>query len=490
VLISAKVAPEFREYERANTTVMSAYVAPRMDQYLGQLAGSLADGGFAGNFFMMQSNGGVIPPETVRDLAINTFLSGPAAGVIGASHLAGRNGAKSRLVTFDMGGTSTDVSLVDEGMAAMVPQIEIDGLPVRMPTIDITTVGAGGGSIAWVDRGGMLQVGPQSAGADPGPACYGRGGQQATVTDANVVLGIIRASQRIGTRITIDGEAAEAAVARVADVIGLDVLNTAEAIIKIADAHMIDAIRLVTTERGLDPRDHALVAFGGAGPLHAARLASALGMRRVIVPLNAGLVSAYGLVVAPLKRQVTMTAVRSLATMSEDDIRQRLRALEQGLLTEFVGRYGLAAEAIELTWELDLRYAGQGFELTLPVDQDKAHPSVVAERFHAAHERRYGHARLHDPVDAVTWRVTAQVHRTDVDVPLTQSPSKAAGEGTSRVYWDGRWVDAVFVTREGMAPGEVAHGPQVIEESTSATFVPPGWRAAIHSTGNLLLEEA
>lgn len=490
ILISAKVAPEFREYERASTSVMSAYVAPRVAQYLGQLATSLAGNGFTGNFFMMQSNGGVIPTETVRDLAINTFLSGPAAGVMGASHLAASEVDGHSLVTFDMGGTSTDVSLVHGGAAAMVPQIEIGGLPVRMSTIDITTVGAGGGSIAGVDRGGMLHVGPQSAGADPGPACYGWNGTEATVTDANVVLGIIRASQRIGTRIRVDGQAAEAAVARVADALGLGILDTAEAILKIADAHMIDAIRLVTTERGLDPRDHALVAFGGAGPLHAARLASALGMKRVIVPLNAGLVSAFGLVVAPLKRQVTMTAVRSLEKLSTEDICRHLGTLEESLLTEFVEQYHLDPDSLQIMWELDLRYAGQGFELTLPVDREEAHPASIVANFHVAHQQRYGHARPHDPVDAVTWRVTAQVNRKDGDLRPGTEAATVGSAGESSVYWDKHWISARFVARATMAAGTIENGPLVIEESTSATFVPPGWAAHIRPSGNLLLEGA
>lgn len=490
ILVSSKVAPEFREYERANTTVMSAYVAPRMAHYLGQLNASLAANGFSGNFFMMQSNGGVIPPGAVRDLAINTFLSGPAAGVMGASHLAHYGDDGQGLVTFDMGGTSTDVSLVHDGAVAMVPQIEIAGLPVRMSTIDITTVGAGGGSIAWVDRGGMLHVGPQSAGADPGPACYGWGGTQATVTDANVVLGIIRASQQIGSRIRIDGEAAEDAVAGVASTLGLGVLDTAEAILKIADAHMIDAIRLVTTERGLDPRDHALVAFGGAGPLHAARLASVLGIGRVIVPLNAGLVSAFGLMVAPLKRQLTLTAVRPLERLSTDEICGQLGSLEANLRSEFVDQYHLGPDSIEYIWELDMRYRGQGFELTLPIERGYVEPQSIVAEFHAAHERRYGHSRPEDHVDVVTWRVTAQMARKDAVLRSAGAAATDVSSRESRVYWGNEWIHARFLARGAMEVDRSEQGPLVIEEATSATFVPPGWSAHVHSSGNLLLEEA
>lgn len=489
ILVSSKVAPEFREYERASTTVMSAYVAPRVASYLGQLKASLAAHDFSGNFFMMQSNGGVIPPGAVQEMAINTFLSGPAAGVIGASDLALTGEDGEDLVTFDMGGTSTDVSLVRGGAAAMVPQIAIDGLPVRMSTVDITTVGAGGGSIAWVDRGGMLHVGPQSAGADPGPACYGWGGIDATVTDANVVLGIIRASQMIGARIHVDGEAANAAVARVADQLGLTVLDAAEAILKIADAHMIDAIRLVTTERGFDPRAHALVAFGGAGPLHAARLASVLGIARVIVPLHAGLVSAYGLMVAPLKRQVTTTAVRALEKLSSADVGGRLGKLEQSLLQEFTEQYSLDSDSIRLSWELDMRYRGQGFELTLPVDRERLQLEVITAGFHVAHEQRYGHARPHDAVDVVTWRVTAEVVRERVELERADRAAGAAQPAESPVYWGQAWITARFQDRATMSRGGNASGPLVIEEPTSATFVPPGWLARVDSSGNLLLEE-
>ena len=268
------------------------------------------------------------------------------------------------------------------------------------------------------------------------------------------------------------------------------VLDTAEAILRIADAHMIDAIRLVTTERGIDPRDHALVAYGGAGPLHAARLASALGIGRVIVPLNAGLVSAFGLIVAPLKKQVTMTAVRSLEKMSADDIRRRLGALQESLVREFVEQYRLDPDSLRIVWELDLRYAGQGFELTLPVDRDEAYPETIAAAFHVAHQKRYGHARPQEPVDAVTWRVTVRVTREGVDVRLNTKAATSGSFGESRVYWDKHWISARFVPRETMEEDALENGPLVIEEATSATFVPPGWAAELHPSGSLVLEGA
>ena len=289
------MAREFREFERASTTLLSAYVQPVIDGYLHRFESKLAESGFTGRFTVMQSNGGRLPAAAMRQSAITALYSGPAAGVVGATRQAARSGFRD-LITFDMGGTSTDVCLVQDGRPSLASESEIDGLPIRTPVLDIVSVGAGGGSIVWVDDGGMLRVGPQSAGADPGPACYGKGGTAPATTDAHIVIGTIRPGAFLGGRMSLDGDAARRAFEPLATRFDLSVEQAAASALQLADANIVRAIQLVSTERGRDPRDYALVPFGGAGPLHAARIAEELGIGTIVVPPNAGVISAYGLV--------------------------------------------------------------------------------------------------------------------------------------------------------------------------------------------------
>ena len=336
VACSSAVTREFREYERASTTTLSAYVQPVINRYLERFEDRLGSHGFRGRFSVMQSNGGRLPADGMRRNAITALLSGPAAGVTGAIRQAGRSGYRN-LVTFDMGGTSTDVCLVTGGRPDLTAEFALDGLPVRTPIIDINTVGAGGGSIIWIDDGGMLRAGPVSAGADPGPACYGRGGTRPTVTDAHVIRGTLKPESFLGGRMRIDSDAAREAFRPLGEALGMSLEGISDAAIRVADASIVRAMQIVSTERGKDPRDYALVAFGGAGPLHAARVAEDLGMATVIVPPNAGVLSAYGLLAADYQQFDSVTRKmrldeRAPAAIAEIHEHMRKRAVERFVL--------------------------------------------------------------------------------------------------------------------------------------------------------------
>ena len=306
VTLSSEVTREFREFERASTTTLSAYVQPVVDHYIGRFSARLAENRFEGRFSVMQSNGGRLPAENMRRNAIMALLSGPAAGVVGAARQAQRSGLEN-LITLDMGGTSTDVCLVEDGNPEITNEFQIDNLPIRTPVLDINTVGAGGGSLIWIDEGGMLRAGPESAGADPGPACYGRGGTQPTITDAHVVRNTIRREAFLGGKMDIDPDAAEESFRALAGRLGMSVQEIADSAIRVANANIIRAIQIITTQRGKDPRDYAMVAFGGAGPLHAAQVADDLGVHTILVPPNAGVISAFGLLAADYIHYESMT---------------------------------------------------------------------------------------------------------------------------------------------------------------------------------------
>ncbi|MEM1316191.1 MAG: hydantoinase/oxoprolinase family protein, partial [Pseudomonadota bacterium] len=367
VTCSCDVSREFREYERASTTALAAYVQPVIAGYLRRLAATLEAGGFAGRFSIMQSNGGRMPAEAMARNAISALFSGPAAGVVGALGLARRSGFQD-IITLDMGGTSTDVSLIAGGAPDLAPQTEIDGLPVRTPVIDIATVGAGGGSIGWVDDGGLLRVGPRSAGADPGPASYGRGGTEATVTDAHLVRGTLQAGSFLGGTMQVDVAAAEAALRPLAERLSLGLEALADSVIRIAESNIVRAIQQVSTERGRDPRDFALVAFGGAGPLHAARVAEELGIDVVVAPPNAGVLSAAGLLMSDHVHYVARTERTRLGDGALEAVTRILGALQEeasAYLREAGVEGALAFQPI-----LEMRYVGQAFEVSVPVEGD------------------------------------------------------------------------------------------------------------------------
>ena len=478
--LSSEVLPEFREYERASTVVMSAYVRPVMERYLGGLRRSLHERGFSGSLSVMQSSGGVLPAEAAGRQAIRTLLSGPAAGVIGAATIA-RAAGLGDVITIDMGGTSTDVALLRDGRPLMTRESKIDRLPLGVPMIDITTVGAGGGSIARVDSGGLLDVGPGSAGADPGPACYGRGGSEPTVTDASVVLGLLRPEHFLGGEMRLEPELARDAVASLG--LSASVEDAAAQIVRVVDANMTQAIRLVSTERGIDPAGYTLVPYGGAGPLHACRLAEALGMRRVLVPPFPGLTSAYGLLVAELVVDVAQTDI-----VSDPDraaIEAQFGVLEERLQAA-IREQKLPADDWSVEASIDMRYRGQAYELVVPVERPVSDSSAITARFHALHGLRYGVSRPNDAVQAVTWRLRASHPVPNLPLPGPPADGQPIVEQTEVTLVTGP-ATVPFYNRPTLPLAFTARGPCVIEEPTATTFVPDGWAFEVDERGCLLV---
>lgn len=484
--VSSEIAPEFREYERASTTAMSAYLGPRISRYLAQLHTGLQERKFGGRFLVMKSAGGLqhVGHGPVRP--VEMLESGPAAGASGAAGIAAQAGLRS-VITFDMGGTSTDIAVVDGGELRYTSETIIDGLPVRSPTADISSVGAGGGSVAWMDSGALLQVGPASAGADPGPACYGRGGTCATVTDAHVVRGVIRPSSFIGGEWQLDTVAAERVVGELAEQLKITVTEAAAAIVRIADENTINAIRIVTMERGLDPRDYAIVAYGGAGPLHAARVAQELGCTEVLVPPSAGMISAFGLLVAPLQAVRTATRIRAASSWEPGELEGLYTDLEESVRQELLAM-GASADSVRLTRILEGRYVGQAYELSIPAGKPIDIHRLVAA-FHQAHEDRYARSRRFEPVEFVSYRVRGECPRDFADLAtMTHSGSTTHGQAvTAPITEDGRQVTATFVHRSRLRPGDQMAGPVVIEESTSACYAPGGWSVRVDDFSNLRL---
>jgi N-methylhydantoinase A len=519
VSLSSEILPEFREFERTATTVLNAYVSPLMARYLDALEMGLARRQIANSkwqigksangklqmadhrstdcnlqfaicnppsaFRIMQSSGGILDAATARREAVRTLLSGPAGGVTGAFHVAGLAG-HARIITFDMGGTSTDVSLAD-GQIRRTSEGRIEGWPVRVPMIDIHTVGAGGGSIAWADAGGVLRVGPGSAGSEPGPACYGRGGREFTVTDANLLLGRLAADHFLGGRMALDISAAERAAAPLAAALGLTPAALAEGVIRVANAHMEQAIRVISVERGFDPRDFTLVPFGGAGPMHALDLAAALHIGRVLIPRAPGVLSALGLALADFTVDRSRTLMWPLGETSAAALAQAVAPLLADA-SAAVAAAGFGDDAIRLAWALDLRYCGQSFELTVPVETDD--PAEAGRRFHAAHEQRYGYARPDAAVELVNVRVTATSIRPKPAFPQpAPAPSpdpRPAQIGETRLAAGDGWRTAAVYERALLLPGHELAGPALVVQEDATTVIPPGWRATVDAWLNLV----
>jgi N-methylhydantoinase A/oxoprolinase/acetone carboxylase beta subunit len=479
--ISSVILPEYREFERASTTAVNAFLLPVLERYLAALEQAVGRSALR----IMQSNEGTISARKAKVEPIRTALSGPAGGVVGSLALA-RAAGFGKIISFDMGGTSTDVSLI-EGRIRRTSESSIGDFPVRLPIIDIHSVGAGGGSIADIDRGGSLRVGPQSAGANPGPACYGRG-DRPTVTDANIVLGRIDPDYFLGGAMRIHPERSRAAVRALARRIRKSELETAQGIVDIANANMEKAIRLISIERGYDPRDFGLFSFGGAGGLHAADLAARLRMKAVIVPKNAGVLSAFGLLLADSVKDHSRSVLRPLEELSEREGEALFRELERRGRRELAAD-GFAPDAIVLERSVDLRYAGQSYEITVPWPRNGARGLPAA--FEREHRRSYSYLHPGQPIEIVTVRLHARGLSEKIrlrPVPLAVRPDlKPALRKTQALQHHGRRFSATVYDRDRLVPGARIPGPALIIDAGSTTYVPPAATARVDGFQNLIL---
>ena len=481
IALSHEIAPEWREYERTSTTVTSVYITPKVRSYLQQLSSALAERGLSSPLLITGSNGGAMTAERAADRAILTMYSGPVGGVIG-SREAGRRAGHPDLICIDMGGTSFDVSLVRDGRVGMQSEFELQGLPVLAPAVELVSIGAGGGSLIY-ERNGGLRVGPSSAGSAPGPACYGRGGTRPTVSDANAVLGRLPASRKLAGSLVLDRAAARRALQSVAGVFDISAEELAEQALDVTHFVMAEAIRELTVERGLHPRDFTIAAFGGAGPLHAAFLAEELEVERVIVPANPGVFSAWGMLQGDIRHDVVLTFYRRLDApqldLSEPISRLRDRACREMQADEEAQR------RMRFEVNVELRYVGQEYSLPVPL------PGLVADdalraAFHDRYRRRYGHSNPQAPIELVAIRLTAVM---EFD---RGAEGERAGEAPEenvvreRVIFAGQTLDTPVVPRSLV--GESLPGPAIVAESSTTTVIPPGWRASDRGS-HMILEK-
>lgn len=475
---SSAILPEYKEYERGVTTWLNAWVGPLVEGYLQRLEAGLKVDQAGATVSVMQSSGNTIEAGLAGRQAVHMLLSGPAGG-LSAARAVGAVAGREHLLTFDMGGTSTDVALID-GELQLTSEGRIGRWPVSVPMVDMHTIGAGGGSIASVDAGGLLQVGPESAGAMPGPACYGRGGSEATVTDANLVLGRLLPGAFLGGGMELDVVAAEQAVGVIAEKLGISLHEAAAGIIRIANEHMARALRVMSVQRGVDPRLMTLASFGGAGGLHVCALAEALGMRQAMVPVHAGVLSALGMLTAPRGRQLSRTFQGLLEAVSATVIEEQLQLLrdegESSLIQEEV-----AKEVITSSPSLDLRYLGQSYTLTVPW---QGNGERSAEAFHLAHQERYGH-RLELPVELVNLRLKLQGPQPKLPLEPLRGDEEPVPAGRAMLY--GIEGAAEIWARNTLVPGQELSGPALITEQVSTTYLAPGWHCQVDPHGNLLL---
>jgi N-methylhydantoinase A len=475
ISVSSEVLPEFREYERASTTALNAYVQPVLDRYLRRIED--VTGPRVG---VMWSGGGVRSIARTISSPVHTMFSGPAAGVLGATWAASACGVRD-IVTLDMGGTSADVAVVEDLHPQIAEESSIDGLPFRTPCLDVISVGAGGGSIGWVDEGGALRVGPRSAGAEPGPACYGRGGTEATVTDAQVVLGYLGAEGLAGGDLVLDGAAATGALERLGAQAGLPAAGAAEGVLRVVRATMARAIRSVSVERGKDVRRFTLVAFGGAGPLHATALARELGIARVIVPPAPGALAALGLLVASRRADASVSHPVVAEADRDDELREILGRLTRTVLDD-LGADGVAASQATVERHVDCRYVGQSHELRIAVAEDGSFADVVRD-FHEAHASRYGFDRPDVAVESVTFRATALGPPGDV---TATPPSGGAAVAATACEVDG--VEVPVYDRAGLGVDALIDGPAIVRELDSTTWLDGASSAVVHASGALVVD--
>ena len=495
VSVSSDVLPEFREYERLSSTVVNAYLMPVTRRYFRRFEAEVSQLGIADPPFIMNSGGGIMTPQQAGERPIDTLFSGPSGGVSGAIDVAKRAGIAD-IITFDMGGTSTDVCLVCNGEAKISHSRIINGCPLKAAALDVHTVGAGGSSIAAIDAGGMLRVGPQSAGARPGPACYRQGGDMPTVTDANVVLGRLNPEYLLGGALQIDASCSHAVIDRdVARPKRIAVVEAAAAIVAIADTNMAHAVRFVSVERGLDPGDFWLVAFGGAGPVHAASVAEQLGVAGVLVPPAPGVLCAMGVLVNDLQSDFSRTHVVAESAAECEVAADRIFAELEARARELFARQSSADAEVVFQRTIDARYVGQNHELSVAAPGgsfDRMALAAVKDNFHAAHREMYGYASLDKPLELVTYRVRARLSGARRGAAESSTPARAGALGpiaSRKVYFEQTqgFVDCPVYLRDDLAAGDRLSGPAIIEQMDCTTVVPPDWNVCVDGVFNLLL---
>ena len=483
---SMQISPEFREFERWATTVLNAYVDTSVSKYLRNLSTTLRDAGYTGELFYMTSSGGILTESIAPDQPVRLLLSGPAAGVRAGVHL-GKYGGFNNIITYDMGGTSTDISLIQDLNPIITHEREFAGTVIKTPLLDIVTIGAGGGSIAWVDRDNSLKVGPRSAGAIPGPACYQRGGNKPTVTDANLLLGRIGEASALGGTMQLDKRLAERAISSLSAATGIDDLHQlAEGILRICNNNMAGAVRNVSVERGLDPRDFALMPMGGAGPMHVVAVADELGIDNVLIPANPGNACATGLLATDLQHDYVRTYVTETQDANIDKIHELTREMES-LGRKQLMREGLPEQRIDIRCSADMRYSGQAFQLEVPVTDETTLESME-KTFHERYENVYGYNRREKPVELVYLRAIAS---GIVDKPVPTIGAAGMTNGGSKekreIYFDGRFHSCDIYERSCLDTDTKINGPAVIQEYGSTTVLPPAWQASPDEFGNLHL---
>lgn len=494
VSISSEIAPEFREFERTSTTVINAYLAPVVERYLDNLEGQLLQRYGDVDLRIMQASGGCMTTEMAKHRAVNIVNSGPAGGALAAAYV-GRLTGDDQVISVDMGGTSFDVGVIDHGEPRVAPESQFEGYPVKIPILDVEAIGAGGGSLAWVDQGGALNVGPESAGSDPGPACYGLGGERPTVTDANLVLGRLNADYFLGGEMKLYPELAEKAITKyVAEPLGVSLEEGASGMIRVVNANMERAISVNSTEKGFDVREFALLPFGGAGPLHAVELAEDLAMKKVIVPPYAGTLSAVGLLVANTRYDYASTVAQSEEELTAEELLTVLQEIEAR------GRAQLRAqnvqdEKIEIIWSADLRYEGQSYEINTPVVRKdsftKADVEEIVNRFHDLHYRIYAYGSVDEKVEFINLRVAAIGKVPEVSLVHTgagDGDAEVARKGTRSVHFPSTgFIDAAIYDRALLSPGHVVSGPALIEEVASTTVITPGLKGSVDEYGSIIV---
>lgn len=493
VTISAEIAPEFREFERTSTTVMNAYLLPITHKYIDALTSRLREKFGRLDLRIMQASGGAMTAEVAKSHAVNMVNSGPAGGAL-ASALFGKLAGEQKVIGVDMGGTSFDVSIIVDGQPRIKSEGEIEGFPVKMPLMDVEGIGAGGGSIAWLDAGGALNIGPGSAGADPGPACYGRGGDKPTVTDANLILGRLNPDYFLGSEMPlIEQPASDSIRLNIAEHLDLSMEEAAAGILRVVNANMVRGISVNSTQKGLDVRDFSLLAFGGAGPLHAVELAQELGMSQVIIPPYCAVFSAFGAVSSDVRHDYVHTVALQEQQLDAVKLEREFTKLEKEALKQ-LAQENVPEDQIKLVRSADLRYEGQSYELTIPISTegalDQASITKLIDDFHATHEQTYAYGDSNEAIEIISLRLVAIGSVSPIELRSGEDRSETAprvkAERNVYFFGDGHLLSKIY-ERDDLQPGQRFSGPCLIEERTSTTVVPPGWEGLVDKYGNILI---